>query len=204
MLDGCFFAKMNPLSLQGHFMTQASLTAHQSSSANSAHQHPDMLIIAKLKHIWSTHGNDPNVRAALTQALQDGQVTSTELFSIQASAAYAVAQQTKSAEAFSKVDDDPMLMQEAIAIKEKLDPNSLASLALDEILREGKVTKQEINAFRKAYFTTEDFNKLKAAPPTALALGASEAIAKKPPPKIVFPTPTPSFGRSSHKRDDER
>lgn len=182
-------------------MPQASTAENSANAAQIDNQHPDMLIIAKIKQLWSSHGGDPSVRAALTQALQDGQVTPTELVAIQASAAYAVAQKTKSAEAFNKVDDDPNLMQEALDIKEKLDPKSLAALALDEILRDGKVTKQEINAFRKAYFTKEEFNTLKAAPTAALPLGASEA-AKKAPPKHAFPTPKPSFSGYSNPHDE--
>lgn len=180
-------------------MTQAQTAEN---SAQGANQHPDMLIIAKIKQLWNAHAGDPSVRAALTQALQDGQVTPTELIAIQASAAYAVAQKTKSAEAFNKVEDDPKLMQDALDIKEKLDPKSLAAIALNEILRDGKVTQQEINAFRKAYFTKDEFNKLKAAPTAALPLGASEAATKKAPPRSVFPTPKPSFAGSSKSHDD--
>lgn len=116
----------------------------------------DVAIVAMLKAIWKEHKGDPGVACAIRDALSDGQVSAEEARAIEASAAFAVAKKTRDAKAFDQVDNDPHLLAEAIYLKNILDPESLASCALDLILQDGKVTREEMRAFAKAYLVPGD------------------------------------------------
>lgn len=162
-------------------MTRPSKTA--TADANPS----DMQLISKLKSIWALYHNEPSVREAMRLALLDGQVTPSELSTIQASVAFALAECSCSQSAFAQNDNDPELFAEAMALRFEFSPGSEAALALAEILSDGKVTRFEIQGFKAAF--------LKPGQP-----------APKPSPEpargLDFPTPKPSFGRHGDPLDD--
>lgn len=169
----------------------------QAVAAQGAHPQAigDVAIVALLKSVWTQHHDDPDVVEALKHALKDGMVNREEAKRIEASAAYAVARKTKNAKAFAKVEEDPKLLAEAIYLKKILDPNCLAAMALDDMLKDGKVTREEMKAFAKAYLAPEDKQKL------ILAADADKMREQKPAQsktgksktQSVFAPPKPSF-----------
>jgi hypothetical protein len=133
------------------------------SGPNDAPNSEDMAIIAMLKAVWRQHKGDAGVVHAMREALSDGQVTAEEARIIEASAAFAVAKEAKNSQAFEQVENDPKLLEEAMHLKQIIDPECLAAVALENILKDGKVTRQEMQAFSKAYMSPNDKQKLRLA-----------------------------------------
>ena len=201
-------AKKNPLESSDIFLnpTNPNLCAHLKSPSNEEDaskkqvdiqgNKEDVAIITLLKNVWSQHRDDPDVVAALKSALDRGIVTPEEVQKIEASAAFAVAKKTQNAQSFEKVEEDPKLLAEAIYLKKILDPSCLASLALDDILKDGKVTKEEMKAFAKAYLTVGDKQNLILAAEADRKKEQEDALRRKnkaPGAGTMFSPPKPSF-----------
>lgn len=120
----------------------------------------DVAIVAMLKAVWREHRGDPGVACAIRDALSRGLVSTEQARAIESSAAFAVAERSRDAKAFGQVDNDPHLLAEAVHLQNFLDPKSLASCALDLILQDGKVTREEMRAFAKAYLVPGDKERL--------------------------------------------
>lgn len=108
----------------------------------------DLLLIEELKQILRNHGDDENVIQVLTQALKDGFVTPQELAHIRAVVALSLAQKHGGFEAFLKKTNDKKLIAEIVAIRERFAPDSEPIKVLNEILRDGFISKKELDLLR--------------------------------------------------------
>ena len=144
----------------------------------------EVWIIQRLKALWKEHGSEPSIMEAIKEALKDGSVTEKEWESIQTSAALEVAKKAKDQKALEQVAEDESLMKEALFLKEffKAQENETAALAMDEVLKDGKVTLPELKAFVKAYVSKEDqvqIKKIRGQKETGEASKKKEKVEKE-------------------------
>lgn len=108
----------------------------------------DLLLIEELKQILSAHSGDENVLAALGQALRDGFVTPQELAHIRAAVALSLVQKHGGFEVFIKQTNDKQLLAEIAAIRERFEPDSEPIKVLEEVLKDGFISKKELDLLR--------------------------------------------------------
>lgn len=108
----------------------------------------DLSLISELKVIWDQYGHYPCVRRIFGNALADGQITPMELNQIRATIGMALVKDVGGWEAFLKTKPDPKWVGEIEQIKERFEPGSEPAKALEHILSDGVVTKEEMNLLR--------------------------------------------------------